>query len=294
MPSNESRVRDIKRVLAVILALNFIVAAAKGLVGWATGSLSVTADALHSTLDGASNIVGLIAITLASAEPDSDHPYGHRKFEVLGALAIGVLLAGAAWNILAEAWARWREPHAIQADWIAFAVMGATMGVNVIVAVYERRRGTELKSEVLLADSAHTRSDVLATAGVIASLVAARYDLRGLDIVVAVAIAGLIAWAAVRVALSGASVLADRAMLDSDEVKKVVLSVDGVMDCHEVRTRGTRDAIFADLRIHLPPDLSLVRAHEIGHAVERKLMEAYPGLRDVVVHVEPHEHDPGM
>ncbi|HKS16772.1 MAG TPA: cation diffusion facilitator family transporter, partial [Planctomycetota bacterium] len=188
MPQHETRVRDIKRVLAIILALNVVVAAAKGFVGWATGSLSVTADALHSVLDGASNIVGLIAITLAAAEPDQEHPYGHRKFEVLGALGIGVLLAGAAWNILAEAWSRWREPHVISPDWMAFAIMGATMAVNIGVTVYERRRGTELQSEVLLADSAHTRSDVLATAGVIASLVAARYDLRWLDIVVAVAI----------------------------------------------------------------------------------------------------------
>jgi cation diffusion facilitator family transporter len=289
-----SRVRDIKRVLATILALNVIVAAAKGLVGWATGSLSVTADALHSTLDGASNIVGLIAITLAAADPDSEHPYGHRKFEVLGALGIGVLLAGAAWNILTEAWQRWREPREITSDWTAFVIMGGTMVVNVVVAVYERRRGRELQSEVLLADSAHTRSDVLATAGVIASLIAARYSMVWIDLAVGVAIAGLIAWAAVRVALSGASVLADRAVLDPAGVKRVALSVDGVVECHEVRTRGTRDAIFCDLRIHLPPDLSLVRAHEIGHKVEARLKEEYPGLRDVVVHVEPHEHEPGL
>ena len=294
MTQAPTRVRQIKRVLLVILALNLVVAAAKGIVGWATGSLSVAADALHSTLDGASNIVGLIAITLAAADPDRDHPYGHRKFEVLGALGIGALLAFAAWNILAEALARWKTPRAIESDWMSFAVMGATMVVNVIVAVYERRRGRELQSEVLLADSAHTRSDVLATAGVIGSLVAARYSLLWLDMAVAVAIAGLIAWAAVRVALSGASVLADRAVLVPAEVKGVALSVEGVVECHEVRTRGTRDAIFADLRIHLPPDLSLVRAHEVGHEVERRLKEAYPGLRDVVVHVEPHEHDPGM
>ena len=161
--SDGSRVRDIKRVLLVILGLNLLVAAAKGIVAWASGSLSVSADALHSTLDGASNIVGLIAITLAAAEPDSDHPYGHRKFEVLGALGIGVLLAGAAWNILTEAWARWRSPRSIESDWTTFAVMGATMAVNIVVAVYERRRGRELQSEVLIADSTHTRSDVLAT-----------------------------------------------------------------------------------------------------------------------------------
>ena len=291
---SDTRVQEIKRVLGVILLLNLVVAAAKGAVGWATGSLSVGADALHSTLDAASNIVGLIAITLAAAEPDRDHPYGHRKFEVLGALGIGVLLAGAAWNILAEAWDRARSPKPVESDWIAFAVMGGTIVINVAVAVYERRRGEQLQSEVLLADSAHTRSDVLATAGVIASLVAARFNLLWVDLAVGVAISGLIAWAAVRVALSGAAVLADRAVLDAEAIRVVVMSVDQVVECHEIRTRGTRDAVFADLRIHLPPDLSLVRAHEIGHRVEARLKEAYPGLRDVVVHVEPHEHDPAM
>jgi cation diffusion facilitator family transporter len=292
--NDANRIRSIKRVLVLILALNFLVAGAKGIVGWFSHSLSVSADAFHSLLDGASNVVGLIAITIAAAEPDSDHPYGHRKFEVLGALGIGVLLAGASWNILTEAWARLHQGREIEAHWPSYAVMAATMAVNIVVAVYERRRGRELQSEVLLADSAHTRSDIFATAGVIASLLFARAGIPWVDMVVAIAIAALIAWAAVRVALSGAAVLADRAVLDPVEVQKVARSVDGMIDCHEVRTRGTRDAIFADLRIHLPPELSLTKAHEIGHLVERRLKEAYPGLRDVVVHVEPHEHDPCM
>jgi hypothetical protein len=110
MPHNETRVRDIKRVLGLILALNILVAAAKGFVGWASGSLSVTADALHSTLDGASNIVGLIAITLAAA--GGPHPYGHRKFEARRARDWRPA-GGAVWNILTEAWSRWRTEHAI-------------------------------------------------------------------------------------------------------------------------------------------------------------------------------------
>ena len=92
------RARAIRRVLLVILALNWLVAAAKWAVAWASHSLSVQADAYHSLLDGASNIVGLVAITLAAEDPDREHPYGHRKFEVLGALAIGVMLALAAYT----------------------------------------------------------------------------------------------------------------------------------------------------------------------------------------------------
>jgi divalent metal cation (Fe/Co/Zn/Cd) transporter len=70
-------------------------------------------------------------------------------------------------------------------------------------------------------------------------------------------------------------------------VKKAALAVEGVRECHEVRTRGTRDAIFADLRIHVDGGMPLAQAHELGHRVEERLKAAFPGLRDVVIHLEP-------
>ncbi len=290
--ATDDRTRGIRWVLFVVLLLNVAVAAGKAVIAWTTNSLSVEADTFHSMLDGASNIVGLVAITVAAAAPDHDHPYGHRKFEVLGALAIGGFLAAAAWNILHEAWLRLRTSEAISVDWTAFAVMGGTIVVNVFVTRYESASARRLSSEVLAADSAHTRADVLATVGVIASLVCAHYRWVWVDLAVAVGIAALIAWAAVRVALSGAAVLADRAVLDPSEVQKEALGVEGVVECHEVRTRGSSDAIFADLRIHVPAELTINRAHEIGHQVEKRLKTRWGGLRDVVVHVEPHEHGP--
>lgn len=288
----DPRTSSIRRVLVVILVLNWGVAAGKLAIAWLSNSLSVEADGFHSLLDGASNVVGLVAITVAAADPDREHPYGHRKFEVLGALIIGGFLFAAGWNILHEAWQRIRTAEAVTADWAAFVTMGATLVVNAFVAWYERRRGRELGSEVLLADSAHTRADVFATMGVLASLGFARINLLWVDLVVAVGIAGLIFWAAVRVALSGANVLADRAVLDPQHVATAALEIAGVIDCHEVRTRGTRDAIFADLRIHVDPTVTVTEAHRISHAVEARLKERFSGLRDVVVHVEPNEHEP--
>jgi len=72
-----------------------------------------------------------------------------------------------------------------------------------------------------------------------------------------------------------------------EAVAREAKAVDGVRDCHEVRTRGTSDAIFADLRLHVDGDVPLSRAHDIGHLVEERLKRAFPGLRDVVVHLEP-------
>lgn len=278
-----------RRVLLVILLLNWLVAAVKGVVAWTTSALSVQADAYHSLLDGASNIVGLVAITLAAAAPDREHPYGHRKHEVLGALVIGVMLALVAVNLIREAWDRVQSGSAPTSDALAVGLMAGTMVVNVFVTIYERRRGNQLNSEVLLADSAHTRADVLATSAVIASLFMTRWPY--VDIVVSIAIAGLIAWAAWGIASRGAGVLSDRFVLDPEVVAAAVREVDGVRDCHEVRTRGTADAIFADLRIHVDGQMPLDQAHALSHAVEDHLRRRFVGLRDVVIHLEPHDDD---
>ena len=96
-----------------------------------------------------------------------------------------------------------------------------------------------------------------------------------------------VAWMAVRLILSSAQVLADRVVLDPDEVQKIVMAVDGVRDCHEIRTRGMLDTVFADLRIHVDANLPLQKAHDISHAVEDALKEKYPGITDVVIHIEP-------
>src|SRR5262245_42270900 len=170
------------------MILNWLVAGAKGFVAWLSHSLSVQADAYHSLLDGAANIVGIVAITLAAEDPDREHPYGHRKFEVLGALAIGVLLALVAYRIVEEAFARLKSGRVPNPDWIAFAVMAATIVVNVLVTTYERSKGRALQSEVLIADASHTRADVGASLAVIGSLIFARYGMPTADVVVSLLI----------------------------------------------------------------------------------------------------------
>lgn len=286
-PDALERARRVRRVLLWILALNALVALAKGIAGWLSGSLSMLADAAHSTFDGSSNVVGLIAVTFAAQEPDREHPYGHHRFEVLGAGAIGVFLALVVWGIVEGAIERLQTPRAVDASPLAFAVLLGTLAVNVFVARYERRMGEALKSPVLIADSQHTASDILATLAVLAALVCARLEVPHADAAIALLIAGYVGWIALRVLLGAANVLADRAAIPAEAVERVANEVAGVIDCHEVRTRGPEGAVFADLRVHVDPQLSVRAAHEISHAVEARLREAFPDLVDIVIHVEP-------
>ena len=282
------RVRAIRRVLWITLALNAVVAAAKLATGLATGVLSLVADGVHSSLDGASNIVGLLAIAAARRPADADHPYGHRKFETVAALAIGGMLVVACWEMAGSAWTRLREgaPPGV-AGALGFTVMGVTMAVNAFVSWYEAREGKRLGSEFLVADAAHTRSDMLVSFSVLVALAATRMGWGWADLAATVFIIVWIlrlSWQVVRPALV---TLADEARLDAAALAQAARSVPGVSDVHFVRSRGHHDAVFVDLHFQVQPEMAVEQAHVLAHRVEVAIKEAFPQVVDVVTHVEP-------
>lgn len=283
---HDARSRTVRRILAVVLVLNLAVAAAKLVVGWMIDSISMLADGFHSLTDSASNVVGLIGISLAARPPDADHPYGHRKLETLSALFIGGLLAMTAWEVLQSCVERLRTGSVPEVTAASFAVMGGTMVVNVAVSTYERRRGEALRSEVLAADAAHTRSDVFVSLGVIASLAAARWGYPQMDVVAALAITLVIGRVAYRILSHSAGLLADVAVVPAERIRDVALAVPGVEGVHKIRTRGLPHSGHADLHVQVRPDLRIDQAHAIGHRVVDSLRREL-GLRDVVTHVEP-------
>jgi divalent metal cation (Fe/Co/Zn/Cd) transporter len=154
--------------VAVAFAINIAVAVAKVLYGELTGSAGMSADGLHSGLDALASVIALIGITLATRPPDPSHPYGYERYESLASLVIGGFLVLALAHILSQAVARILEPVTVQVTWVSFLVMGLSMLASGALSWWERRRGRDLGSELLGADAAHTGSDVLVSASVIA------------------------------------------------------------------------------------------------------------------------------
>src|SRR5205809_1569446 len=153
----------IARVLWGILWLNLAVAVAKLAYGWRSHAIAMTADGIHSLLDGSSNIVALVGVAVARKPPDSNHPYGHRKYETFAALGVAAMMFFGCMEILAAALERWRHPRLVDITGSGFVVLIATIVVNLFVATIERREGRRLQSELLASDAAHTGSDVLAS-----------------------------------------------------------------------------------------------------------------------------------
>jgi cation diffusion facilitator family transporter len=289
--SSEERYRQIRFVLIWVLVANLAVAALKGIVGWRVGSIGMVADALHSVMDGSSNVIGLIGITLAARPRDRDHTYGHTKFETFASLGIVILLLLTAVEIGQRVWERLTSDtaQAPEVTAVAFVVMGVTMLINIIISTSEKRQGHKLNSNFLVADSRHTFSDVWVSLSVIGSLIAARIGYPSVDALIGGIIALVIAYSALKIMKDASTVLLDRAVLDPEEVKQVCLSVEaeGILGCHKIRTRGSEAGYWIDLHLLVEPEMTTKQSHRIASLVERKLKDRYGANTDTIIHIEP-------
>jgi cation diffusion facilitator family transporter len=274
-------------VLLRVLLLNLLVAAAKLLLGYSTGAVSVISDGFHSLTDSASNVMGLIGLRAARKPPDDDHPYGHRKYETLAAAGIFVFLLFVVIEVLRGAVSRLSGGPPATVTALSFVVMLVTLGINLFVVRYEAGRGRALGSELLLADALHTRSDVLTSCAVLISLAAVSLGYPLLDPIGALIIAVFIARTGLEIARETSPILADRVVLDEDDVRRVVMSVPDVVGCHHIRSRGSVDHAFLDLHVWFRGSISLVEAHRLSHVVKDRLMQKYPQVVDAIIHIEP-------
>ncbi len=287
-PMAQERDRRIARVLWIVLALNWLVAAAKLFVGWRTGALSLLTDGLHSVLDGASNVVGLIGISIASRPPDRQHPYGHRRFETMAAVIIGLLIGAGFLEIISQLHAGVSgERAAANVSWGAAAVVIVTVVSNAFISAYESRQARLLRSALLEADSKHTASDALAAIAVLAGFAGCALGWPDADLVAAAIVSVFIAHTAWSILRANIAVLADEACLSPEEVHATVVGVAGVRGAHKIRSRGDPDHVHLDLHLHLDPNMPLHEAHALSHVVAAELRRQFPQLSDVVVHTEP-------
>ena len=282
-----ARYRDVSRVLITVLLLNLLVALAKLAYGMYSGAVSILSDGFHSLTDTASNITGLVGVRLAQRPPDTTHPYGHRKFETLASVAIFVFLAIVLVQVVRTAIDHLTGGATAVVTPAAFVVMACTIVINVFVVWYESWAARKLSSELLMADSAHTLSDVYTSFAVLGALAGVKLGYPIFDPLAALLVAVFIGHAGYRIAKETSKALADHAVLGEADIRRVVESVPEVSGCHEIRTRGTADHIFLDFHLWFPAEMRLDEAHRLSHVVKDKLMETFPSLKDVVIHIEP-------
>ncbi|OIO36498.1 MAG: hypothetical protein AUJ74_02070 [Candidatus Omnitrophica bacterium CG1_02_44_16] len=284
---NVAYAQEVKKTLVVVLVLNWLVAFAKLIVGYAIHSMSMVADGYHSFADGASNIVGLFGMRIAAQPKDADHPYGHKKYETFTSVLIALLLFILCFHIVHDSFEKFRTKEAAQVNTFSFVVLFVTLIVNITVMLYESRKGKRIGSDVLVSDAYHTRADIFTSCSVIFAFIGIKLGFNILDSIAALGIVFFIGKAAVNILRESSSTLCDSAVIDPREIEKAVLSVNGVLKCHRVRTRGRKDDIYIDLHVLMDGQTLLVNAHDVSSRIEAKMKESFEGVTDVVVHIEP-------
>lgn len=281
--------KEIKRILIIILFFNWLVAFSKLIYGIITKSAAMTADGVHSFADGASNIIGLVGIWAASKPIDNDHPYGHKKYETVATLGISVMLFLASFDIIKDSFLRFFHPVVPDVNVFSFALMVIGFLINVVVMKYEYKKGVELSSDILICDSMHTKSDILVSSAVIATLISTKLGLPMLDTIVALAIGVLIAKTGFQILKKSSDVLCDGEAIHKARIARVVNSISGVKSTHKIRTRGREDDVHVDLHVTVNTKMHVDDAHALSHKISDLLKEKIPGITDVIVHIEPSE-----
>ncbi len=294
-PDNRPQVR---RVLILTLILNLFVMGLKLIVGFFTGSLSIQADALHSFTDSANNVLGLVSNQFASPQPDREHPYGHQKYEALGALGIAAFLGITCFEIIKRIVERFfAGASVIQLSSWELWLLILVLGVNIFVAFYERHLGRKLDSAILVADSYHTMGDIWITLVVILGLVgmwqAQTWEipqLQWLDVILAFPVALLVLKSGWKVLQENLPWLVDEIAIPPEIIYRIALQVPGVVNCHHIASRGVVGRqVFIEM--HMVVDSEDVEtAHDVTEAVEEKLEEYFSPVR-ILIHIEPSDYE---
>ncbi len=276
----------VNRVLALVLVAKLSLAVGQAYAAHRSGSLALVADALNSFFDASTVIIGLVILRLSTRPPDDDHPFGHRKFETVSALVVAGLLFLTAFEVGRLGIERLLSgAPAPTLSVLVFGIVGVSLVVNLGLMVYERRASRALGSELLAADAANARGDVMIHVSVLVGFLLVRAGYGWADAAVALGAAGIIAWEGSRVFRDSFHILTDGIVFEPTEVAKLVEDVPGVLDVHDIRSVGHPSSALVSM--HLVVDHRDVEAaHAVTETVENRLRDRL-GAMDVVIHVEP-------
>ena len=285
------RRQDVRRVLGVALALNVAMSLLKLAVGVMSGSLAVIADAMHSATDALSSLTGLITNSLSDPRPDRDHPYGHHKYEAVGALGIAGFILFTALEILLRSSERMLEGFPqIRVTGQELVILGLVLGFNLLLAAYEYSEGRRLNNSLLKADAQHAASDVWTTVVVLVGMAGAMiFQVNWLDIALAIPLALLlikVCWQVLRQTLPW---LVDHIAIAPESIHAESMAIPGVLNCHDIASRGVLgQQVFIDMHLIVDAE-DLISAHKITERVEARLDQKFGPVR-CTIHLEPRDY----
>lgn len=294
LTAQQQRYNQVRKVTLIGSLIDFLLGVAKILVGWFAHSQALVADGVHSLSDLATDFFVLYAARHSHKEADEDHPYGHGRIETLATVGLGIALIFIAIGIGYDAVLRLNDPGMLlEPGMLALAVALVSVISKEWIYHYTVNAARRLRSDMLMANAWHSRSDAISSVVVVIGIAGAMFGYPYLDAVAAVAVAAMIAKIGFDLVRSSSKELIDTALEpeEIETIRKHIFNVSGVRAVHMLRTRKSAGDAFVDVHIQVDPRVSVSEGHQIGETVRRQLLDKVEMVSDVTVHIDPEDDE---
>ena len=256
--------------------------------GLVAGSLGLVSAGIESSGDVVAAVLTLVAIRLGGRPADSNHPYGHRRAENLGALGEAAILAGGGIVVVVAAIGRLTgggEPF--ETHWYVFAVIGVALGVDISRVLVSLRGAAKYRSAALRSNAFHFAGDMAGSIAVLVGLIAVRAGVHQGDAIAALVVAGIIFAASARLIYENAQVLMDTTPAEAQALAHAAIEQLGdAIELRRLRIRESGGHYFAEAVVAVPPGQAVVEGQMISDEIESAVRRSLPDS-EVVVHLEP-------
>lgn len=291
--SHEARYQAAQRCTWVSIGVNFFLALAQVLAGLWARSQGLVADGLHSLSDLLSDVIVLFANRHGSREKDPSHPYGHARIETAATLALSLMLLLMGVGLLVAAVFKVQAGHPLpRVSPLALGVAALTLLAKESLFRYMMRIARQVRSQMLIANAWHARSDALSSVVVLLGIIGNLAGYPYLDLLAAALVAVLIIRMGWQLGYEAVAELVDTALDEAEvnAIRRTLMETPGVKSVHELRTRRMAARAMVDAHIQVAPLISVSEGHYIAELARRRVQELHEA-EDVLVHIDPENDD---
>ncbi|SFN08196.1 cation diffusion facilitator family transporter [Marinobacter pelagius] len=281
--------RAASKVTIIGMILDAVLGVIKVIAGTLFNSQALFVDGIHSFTDVVSDFVVLAVMRVSRQEPDENHPYGHQRIETFGTLLLGSILiavgAALAWENLLRLFAGGISEVP---GWPVLVAAALSVAGKEWIYHYTRHVGKAIRSDLIIANAWHSRTDAFSSVVVLLSTVGAMMGWEWLDVLAAVVIALIIIHIGWKFTWDSVKELVDTGLSqeDTQKLKTIARETDGVRNVHELRTRRMGHDILLDVHLVVRPDISVSEGHQIGMKVVSGMRDALDNIRDINFHID--------
>lgn len=277
------------RVTVIGMILDAVLGVIKVIAGALFHSQALLVDGIHSFTDVASDLVILGVMKVSRQEPDHDHPYGHQRIETFGTLVLGSILIAVGAALAWENTLRLLEGGVDTVPgWPVLVAAAASVAGKEWIFRYTRHVGLKIRSDLIIANAWHSRTDAFSSVVVLVSTAGAMLGMVWLDVFAAVVIAGIIIHIGWKFTWDSVKELVDTGLSheDTEMLKSIARDTDGVRNVHELRSRRMGHDILLDIHLVVRPEISVSEGHQIGMQVVSGMRDALDNIRDINFHID--------